>query len=551
MSANTQRRDIWTYITLLIFLGYIIFLALPLFTILVKSFFASDSGEFSLAYFSKFFGKAYYMNAVWNSLKVTVCVTLLSILAAGPLAWIMSTINIKGRGAIQVLILISSMSAPFIGAYAWILLLGRSGVVTRFFQRHLGVELPDIYGFSGILLVLTLQLSPLIFMYVAGALKNVDHSLLEAAESMNCTGLRKMWIVLMPLITPTLLAGGLLVFMRAFADFGTPMLIGEGYRTVPVLIFNEFISEVGGDDGFAAAISVVVVLFTMAVFLLQKYIANRKSYSMSALNPIVPADKRGLGNIAAHLYVYLFTAVAMMPQLYVAYTSFLKTSGKIFVDGYSLDSYRLAFTRVGDAIANTFLLAMAAIILITLIAVLIAYATVKRKGMVANLLDTFTMMPYIVPGSILGIALLSTFNQPPLLLSGTAAIMIAAFVIRRLPYTIRSSAAVLHQVNDSIEEAAISLGASTMKTFFRITVPMMMSGVIAGAILSWISIITELSTSIILYTGETKTMTVAIYTEVVRGNYGVAAALSTLLTATTVISLLIFFRLTGKKEITM
>ncbi|QWU16124.1 iron(III) transport system permease protein [Paenibacillus sophorae] len=551
MNKAMKRRDIWSLITAIIFLGYIIFLALPLFMILIKSFFDGTTGEFSLAYFHKFFSKAYYMNAVWNSLKVTICVTVLSVIVAGPLAYIMSTIKIKGSAAIQILILISSMSAPFIGAYAWILLLGRSGVITKFADRVLGLQMPDIYGFTGILLVLTLQLSPLIFMYVSGALKNVDHSLMEAAESMNCTGLRKMWKVLVPLITPTLLAGGLLVFMRAFADFGTPMLIGEGFRTVPVLIFNEFISEVGGDDGFAAAISVVVVLFTTAVFLLQKYIANRKSYSMSALNPIEPKPKKGLANIAAHAYVYLFTILAMMPQVYVAYTSFLKTSGKIFVDGYSLDSYRAAFTKVGDSITNTFFLAIITIIIITLTAVLIAYATVKRKGAVANLLDTFTMMPYIVPGSILGIALLVTFNKPPILLSGTAAILIAAFVIRRLPYTIRSSAAVLHQVNDSIEEAAISLGASTMKTFFRITVPMMISGVIAGAILSWISIITELSTSIILYTGKTRTMTVAVYTEVVRGNYGVAAALSTLLTVITVLSLLLFFKLTGKKDVTM
>ncbi|MNP40164.1 putative 2-aminoethylphosphonate transport system permease protein PhnV [compost metagenome] len=161
------------------------------------------------------------------------------------------------------------------------------------------------------------------------------------------------------------------------------------------------------------------------------------------------------------------------------------------------------------------------------------------------------MLPYIVPGSILGIALLVTFNRQPIILSGTAAILIAAFVIRRLPYTIRSSAAVLHQVNDSIEEAAISLGASPMRTFFKVTLPMMLSGVFAGAILSWISIITELSTSIILYTGKTRTMTVAVYTEVVRGNYGTAAALSTLLTVVTVISLFIFFKLSGTKEVTM
>ncbi|SFK96394.1 iron(III) transport system permease protein [Paenibacillus sp. 1_12] len=551
MNQRRQRFDVWMPITILIFLVYMVFLAFPLFTLLIKSFINGETGAFSLAYFEKFFSKQYYMNALFNSIKVTTCVTVLSVVIAAPLAYIMSTIKIKGSGTIQILILISSMSAPFIGAYSWILLLGRNGVITNFVKGVLGIPMPDVYGFTGIVLVLTLQLSPLVFMYVSGALKNVDNSLMEAAESMNCTGIRKMWKVLIPLITPTLLAGGMLVFMRALADFGTPMLIGEGYKTIPVLIFTEFISENGGDDGFAAAISVLVVIFATSIFLLQKYISNRKSFTMSALNPIQPKEKKGLGNIVVHGIVYVYTAIALLPQIYVMYTSFLNTSGRIFVVGYSLNSYRSAFSKIGDSIANTFILAAISIVIIVLLAILIAYVTVKRRGAASNILDVFTMFPYIVPGSILGIALLVTFNHKPLVLSGTAIILIAAFVIRRLPYTIRSSAAVLHQVNDSIEEAAISLGASTMKTFFKITLPMMISGVIAGAVLSWISIITELSTSIILYTGSTKTMTVAIYTEVIRGNYGVAAALSTMLTIITVLSLLLFFKLSGKKDITM
>ncbi|MFB9279488.1 ABC transporter permease [Cohnella cellulosilytica] len=551
MIQARKRFDVWTNLSLVIFAFYILFLAVPLFTMLFKSFYDGNTGELSLAYFTKFFSKPYYLNALWNSMKVTVCVTLLAALIATPLAYIMSTVKIKGSSAIQILILISSMSAPFIGAYSWILLLGRNGVITRFFKDTLGIAMPDIYGFTGILLVLTLQMVPLIFMYVSGALKNVDQSLMEAAESMGYKGFAKMRKVLLPLITPTLLAGGLLVFMRALADFGTPMLIGEGYKTVPVLIFTEFISEVGGDDGFAAAISVIVVLFATAVFLLQKFVANRKSYTMSALNPIEAKKKKGIGNIAAHVVIYLYTLLALMPQLYVMYTSFQKTSGRIFVPGYSLDSYRQAFDNIGDVITNTFVLAITAIVFIVMLAVLIAYVTVRRRNALTNTLDTFTMFPYIVPGSILGIALLVTFNDKPLILSGTAAIMVIAFVIRRLPYTIRSSAAILHQISGGIEEAAISLGASQMKTFFKITLPMMLAGVVSGAILSWVTIITELSTSIILYTGGTRTMTVAIYTEVVRGNYGVAAALSSILTAITVVSLLVFLRMTGKKEFTL
>ncbi len=355
----------------------------------------------------------------------------------------------------------------------------------------------------------------------------------------------------MPLIMPTILAGALLVFMRALADFGTPMLIGEGYQTVPVLIFNEFISEMGGDDGFAAAISVIVIVFATAVFLMQKYISNKKSFTMSALRPIKAKKVTGISNILSHAYVYIFTLLALLPQITVIYTSFLNTSGRLFKEGYSLNSYKNAFTKVGGSIKNTFSLAIIALIIIIILAVIIAYVTIRRRNVMTNLLDIITMFPYIVPGSILGISLLVAFNKKPLLLSGTAFIMILAFAIRRLPYTIRSSAAIIHQIGTNTEEAAISLGASNVKTFSKITLPLMLPGVISGAILSWITIITELSTSIILYTAKTKTMTIAIYTEVIRGNYGVAAALATILLIVTVISLLIFFKVSGQKEVTM
>lgn len=551
MNSTKKKLDIWTLVTACIFLMYILVLVFPLFTLLIKSFIDGKTDSLSLAYFAKFFGKSYYYGSLFNSLKVTICVTLLCVIIATPLAYIMSTIKIRGKGIIQILILISSMQAPFIGAYSWILLLGRNGAITNFIENNLNIKIPEIYGFSGILLVLTLQLTPLIFMYVSGALKSVDNSLLEAAESMGCTGLKKMFKVMIPLILPTLLAGSLLVFMRALADFGTPMLIGEGYQTVPVLIFNEFISEMGGDDGFAAAISVIVIIFATIVFLLQKYISNKKSFTMSALHPIEAKKAKGIKNILAHIYVYLFTFIALLPQIVVIYTSFLNTSGRVFTEGFSLNSYRMAFSKVGDSIKNTFVLAIIAIVIVVILATLIAYVTVRRRNTLTNLLDILTMFPYIVPGSILGIALLLTFNKKPLLLSGTALIMIIAFAIRRLPYTIRSSAAIVHQISISTEEAAISLGCSNLKTFWKITLPMMLPGVIAGAILSWITIISELSTSIILYTARTKTMTIAIYTEVLRGNYGTAACLATILTVITVISLLIFFKVSGKKEITM
>ena len=267
---------------------------------------------------------------------------------------------------------------------------------------------------------------------------------------------------------PTLLAAALLVFMRSFADFGTPMLIGEGYRTFPVVLYTEFINEVGGNDGFAAAIAVIAIVVTTVVFLAQKYVSNKNAFSLNALHPIEEKAPKGLAGFLAHAASYLVVGIAILPQIYVSYTSFKKTEGKIFVPGYSLESYASAFGKLGRSIQNTIIIPICALVIIVLLAIMIAYLVVRRKNALTSTVDIISMIPYIVPGTVLGIALLTGFNKKPVMLSGTMLIMVVALVIRRLPYTIRSSVAILQQIPMSIEEAAISLGASKMKSFFKV-----------------------------------------------------------------------------------
>lgn len=549
---QTKRSfDIWTLIALGMLALYLVFLVSPLFTLLVKSVVDQKTGEYSLAYFVKFFSHKYYYRPIFNSIKVSTAVSFLVVLFATPLAYLLRMYRIKGRDTIRMLLLVSCMQAPFIGGYSWILLLGRNGVITRFLSNTLGVRVPDIYGFPGMLLVFTLSMTPLMFIYLYGAMEKIDGALLEASELMGFVGIRKVVRIVLPLILPTVLAGVLVVFMRVFSDYATPMLIGEGYRTVPVLIVNEFIGELGGDSGFAAAISVSVILFATTIFLLQKYVSSRKSFVMSALNPVRPKQETGIKNVLAHLYVYLFTLLTLFPHIYVVYTAFRKTSGNVLLPGYSLDNFRSAFSRAAVPIRNTFTLGGIAIVVVVFLAVLLGYITVRKRNVVTSILDVITMFPYLVPGSIVGIALLLRFNAPPLLLSATAAIMVISYVIRRLPFTVRSSAAIMHQININTEEAAISLGASNLKSFFQITLPQMLPGVISGAILSWITIISEVSASVLLYTTRTQTMTIRIYTDVIRGNYPVAAALSTILYATTVISLIVFFRVSKTQEVSL
>jgi iron(III) transport system permease protein len=541
--------DIWTVLYIAIFAAYIIFLLYPMYSILRNSV-IGESGALSGEWFVKFFSAKYYSQTLIHSFNVTIWTTILTLIIGVPLAYFYNMYEIRGKALIQVLIILCSMSAPFIGAYAWIQLLGRAGVVTVFIKSVTGLTIPNIYGFNGILLVLTLQLFPLVFLYVSGALKNIDNSLLEASENLGCTGVKRFFTVVIPLCMPTMLAASLLVFMRAFADFGTPLLIGEGYRVFPVEIYTQFLGETGTNYSFAAAISVIAIVITAVFFLVQRALAKRFAFTMNALHPIERKEAKGLFKVFIHLYTYVVIGLAFLPQLYIVYQSFQNTSGKLFREGYSLSSYQTSIKRMSDAIPNTFIIGGIALVAVVLIAIIIAYLVVRRSNVITTTIDTMSMLPYIIPGSVVGIALVMAFNKKPLALTGTVAIMVIALCIRRLPYTIRSSVAILQQIPITIEEAAISLGASKMKTFFRITVPMMSNGIISGAIISWVTIITELSTAIILYNSKTITLTLAIYTFVTRGNYGYAAALATVLTAFTVISLMIFMKFSKSKEIT-
>ena len=546
MSKHGVRLDFWTGITALSIAVFGLFLIYPLFSLFISAFQDAVTGEFTLEHFTHFFERKYYYQSMINSFSVTACVTVLAIVIGTALAYCMTLFRVRGKTALEICIIISLLSPPFIGAYSW-----RSGMLTQWLQTTFHYEFPSIYGFSGILLVLTLKLYPFIYLYAAGAMKSIDAALVEAAESLGCSGIRKVATVIVPLITPTILAGALMVFMNAMADFGTPMLIGEGFNVMPVMIYSEFINEVGDQANFAAAMAAIMVVITSTIFLLQKYVVSRKSFTMSSLRPIAVKELHGARNVLMHAAIYLLVALSLIPQLVVVYTSFLETNGAVFTGGYSLESYTTIFSSLGTAISNTYLYSTAAILIIVFLGMTVAYLTTRRKSLLTDIIDTLTMFPYIIPGSVLGITLLLAFNEEPLLLSGTALIIIISLVIRRLPYTLRSSSAILYQISPSIEEASISLGASPLKTFFKVTAVMMLPGVMSGAILSWITAINELSSSVILFTGATKTMSVAIYTEVIRASYGTAAALSTILTLTTVVAMLIFFRVSGSRDVTL
>lgn len=542
-----NKVSFWNVVLIVLFVVLGIFILYPFLALVVRSF-QGEAGTLSLENYKMFFSKAYYYKTLFNGLKIAVVCTILSVMIGLPLAYISSRFNIWGKKILEIMIVMSLLSPPFIGAYSWILLLGRNGFITKLFEG-IGITFPTIYGFGGIVLVFTLKLFPFVYMYTSRALKNVDSSLEEAAENLGVFGLKKLLTVTFPLILPTIMASALMVFMTSLADFGTPLLIGEGYKVLPVVIYEEYMSEMGGNASFASALSVIMITVSLLILWIQEQVVSRKSYTMSGLRPPQVVNLSKGKRFLATLFAFVVAFLAILPQLTVIITSFIKTNGPMFVKGFSLDSYKNIVFKLSTSIKNTFLFSSIAIVFMLLIGVFISYLSVRRKSKATRLLDMISMAPYVIPGAVLGITLSSAFNHKPLLLTGTAVILIVSYTIRKLPYTLRSSVGILYQIDGSVEEASINLGVGPLKTFYKITLRLMLSGVISGAILSWISTINELSSTMILYTGRTATISVSIYSEILNSGFGTAAALATILTLATVVSLAIFRKISGGADV--
>ncbi|MEG1391040.1 MAG: iron ABC transporter permease [Angelakisella sp.] len=540
------KLDFWFWVKVAVTLIMFVFLICPFFTLITRSFFSPKAEGFTLANYIRFFTKEYYYSTLLRSLFVSITATISTVVLGVPMAYLMSRYNVWGKKYIHIFIIICLMSPPFIGAYSWIMLFGRAGFVTKLFAE-IGIMLPAIYGKIGIITVFTFKLFPYVYLYTSGAMGSIDSSLEEAAENLGSNKFRRLLTVTLPVILPSIAAGAIMVFMTSLADFGTPMLIGEGYTVLPVLVYNEYMSEMGGNANLASALSVIVVACSMLVLLVQKYYLSKKNYIMTAMRPPKEIELHGWKRVLITLPVAIVTFIGLLPQIVVLFTSFLKAEFSGFTDEFSIDSYVTIARRLGTNIRNTFVFSSIAIVFIILIGILISYIIVRQRGVAGQVMDMLIMFPYVIPGAVLGISLIVAFNKPPMILTGTAFIMIIAFVVRKLPYTVRSGSAFLQQMDPSVEEASINLGVSPMKTFFSVTARIMAPGVLSGAILSWITCINELSSSVMLYGGKTSTISVAIYTEVVRNSYGTAAALASILTVSTVVSLLIFLKVSKGK----
>jgi iron(III) transport system permease protein len=546
--VRTRRRpDFWTAVLLLAIVVVAVLLAWPLGRIFAASLIDNRSGAVTLGNYARVLGQPFFQTALVNSVIVGVGGMAGAMLLGVPLAVLTTRYLIVGRALIATLAVLALVSPPFIGAYAWIMMLGRNGFVRHWLEPW-GIEPPSIYGFFGIILVFSLKFYPFVFLLTASSLRTINPTLEEAAEGLGAPAGRRFARVTLPLILPAVSAGVLLTFVLSIADFGTPSIVGGRVRVLATTAYNLFTSEMTGNPGLASATSMVLIALSMAAIALQRWTVRRRDVAGALLRRPVPRRLGRLGSAAAHVACYAIVLASSLPSLVVIYTSFRKTSGPVFQPGFGLDSYARIVRDVPHVIGNSAVYSIVAVGLITVIGTLTGYLLARRETPLAAALDGALFVPYVVPGVVMGLAFVVTFNGPPLELTGTATIIVLMLFIRRLPYAVRSSAAILKQIRASVEEAAVSLGASPGRAFARVTLPLMLPGVVAGVLMSFITAINELSSSLILYVGRTMTMPVRIYLSVLDGEFGPAAALSTILLVASGIAVYAVFRVSGRNE---
>lgn len=543
-----MRRAFQAWNIILIATFAILFLAVlyPILYILKASFVSPETGALSLKSYATFLRYPYYLRCLANSLLVSGLSTLLALAIGIPFAFFLSRYRVPGKNLIRTLGTLPLILPTFIGAEAWLILLGRNGLFAKVLQG-VGIEMPSIYGWKGIVLVFTLQFFPFVFLMVSSALNAIDRSLEEAATSLGSGKLRVFFTVTLPVVTPAILSGALVVFFLCIENFGVPVLIGEDFRVLSVQAYNEFISELGGSPSMAGALSMVLLAITLGLTVLQKHWVERKNYTMTSLNPIEVKRLRPLPTFLIWFFCAGVVFVALFPFAVVMISSITKTQGPVMYFGqFSLENFLRAFTIAPRPIVNSFFLATASTLAGVAFGIVVSYLLVRKKGAVSYLLDLLVMLPLAIAGTVQGIALAATYNKGIIVLTGTWMILALAYFVRKAPYSIKTTSSLLQQIDPSIEEASINLGVPPVRSFIRVVLPIMMPGIIAGAIIMWVTTLAELSTTIVLYYGPWATMTVEIFQRIGSGDFGPASAYATILILSVLIPLFVLNRVSGR-----
>ncbi len=473
--------------------------------------FVDPDDHFTFAYLGALLRDPLYRGALGNSFLLACAATTLAALIALPLAVLSDRYLFPAKNLFSSLVLVPMILPPFVGAIGLKQIFGQSGAFNALLH-HVGLLAPNATidwfatnQFWGIAIVEALSLYPIIYLNALAALANIDPAMEEAAQNLGCTGLRRFIRITLPLIRPGLFAGGTIVFIWAFTELGTP-LIFDYDRVTSVQIYYG-LRDIGGNP-FPYALVAVMLAASIALYAVGKGLFGRAGYAMMA-KATSTGGPRALPPARAWLCTILFasvTFVAVLPHLGVVLIAFSRDwYGTVVPQAYTLDNFRLALGHdlTVPAIANSLKFASLATVIDLILGVAIAYVIVRTKLAGRGVLDFLSMLPLAVPGLVLAFGYLAmaqegrafAFLNP---IKNPTVLLVIAYSVRRLPYVVRSAAAGFEQTSVTLEEAAQNLGATPLRSIFRITLPLIAANLIAGGLLAFAFAMLEVSDSLIL-----------------------------------------------------
>jgi iron(III) transport system permease protein len=537
----------------LIWAFLILFLVYPLGRIFYDAV-TDEAGRWTLANFHDFFTDRFYLRSFWHSMILGVATVITSSVLGITVAFLLVRYDFLGRSLFSYLTMIPIISPPLVGVLGFTFILGRAGTVNVLLMDAFDLLRPVnfLYGIHGVVLVETLHLFPMITLNVVDALAKVDPSLEEAAESVGARGWSKLWRVTLPLTTPGYVAGALLVFIWTFSDFATPLVLGVQDLLAPQAYLNivQFVDRRIFRMGIV--ISALMVLLAVFFLLAARHYVAIKDYSSLSYTRIA---RRRLSTGRQTLVVALLSFLLLLSFIpYIGVT--LASVGKGWAltplpVAYTLQYYERVIVETPKYILNSFLYSGLAVVICVLVGVPIAWLLARSTVPGRGALDAVNTLILAVPGTAIGIAYIRAFHfDLPGFDRGLTSfwiVMPLVLAVRRLPYTVRGSFASLLLVHRSLEEAAGSVGASGVRTFRDVTLPLIWKGILVGGLFSFMTSLQEASAVLFLALGGWESITNGIFAFYIAGSANEAAALGVILIVVAAISVAVINRMAGTR----
>ncbi|MCJ2163622.1 MULTISPECIES: iron ABC transporter permease [unclassified Pseudodesulfovibrio] len=495
----------------------------PAFTVLLES--LRPSGVWGLASYGRLFEGPRFASIIGSSMGVALAGGLAASLLGGTLAVIVIKTNAPFRRLMGVAALLPIILPGFVSSIAYIFLFGRNGLVT---YQWLGISW-DVYSWKSVLVLQVVDQSTTAFLLGVAALRNIDPALEEVAGSLGAGSWRILRTITFALASPLGVAAFLLNVMHSMSDFGTPLVVGGPFDTLASASYTQLIGKY--DASMASTLNMTLLAFCLLAYAGYALLESRfgRTQVMDQSKPVKRLPLGGWPGRAVWFLCMVFCLFMLALLASVLLAAFTKRMGGDYAP--TLMYFESVATRGFESARNTLLFSLMVGFLAALGGQVLAYLVKRMRIPGAGALDIMATLPFAVPGTFIGVGYALAFNRPPLVLTGTWAIIVLNLVIRKLPMGLRAGASVLARQDRAQEEASLSLGASMLRTFFRVILPSVRTAMLAGGLYAFVSAVQSLGSIIFIITPGTRLLSVDVFEAVVRGDVGQAAALSVIMLA--------------------